>query len=186
MRTIIFFVAVIFISKSIHAQNADNIDSVSFGNKKVISKNLIPEFLNRPSYIDFEKDSLIDLEYPKSYRSQRVKFGKSGYFTTVAHSHSTVRIKKTGILNFIVRLESGTDPRVRFELLAFTIKKDCREIQLSEMNHWKNTVTTIYTKIDYQIKKVSEGVYVLIISNLNAGEYFFGTTEEVYAFGIDE
>ena len=40
-------------------------------------------------------------------------------------------------------------------------------------------------KISYDVKKIKEVYYYLVVKNLDKGEYFLGSSGFMFAFGID-
>jgi hypothetical protein len=146
---------------------------------------LIPEFSNRPLYMDLKNDKLVDLESARvGTKTRLVKLGRAGIYAEIENANSAVRILHADTLKFIARVNAGVDPRIYFELMALSIRKDKREIKVTEVT-WKNTTQKVYEKIPFTISKVKDGVYILLLPHLAAGEYLFGTDKGSYAFGID-
>jgi len=147
---------------------------------------LIPEFSNRPLYMDLKNDKLVDLEKARvGTKTRLVKFGRAGIYAELENANSAVRILHADTLKFIVRVNAGVDPRIYFELMALSIRKDKREIKVTEVSAWKNTKQSVYEKIPFTISKVQDGVYILLLPHLATGEYLFSTDKGSYAFGID-
>jgi hypothetical protein len=188
MRCLIIYILLAFFTKSLAAQNDTlSVPPVSSSDFK-IKRHLIPEFRNRPLYIDIRNNSLVELEKPIfKTKVKGAGFAKSGYYMVAVYDKSPVRIKKTDTLIFIARVTPGSDPTDIIELSVFSSKGNKRKTQVvTEIDLWNNTAKNPYERMSYSTKKVAEGVYLLLIEKLNPGEYFFAVKTGLYAFGIDE
>lgn len=77
----------------------------------------------------------------------------------------------------------GTDPTSVFDLVQFEVRKDQRVFITSKAKATSNT--TSFEKINYGVKKNKEGYYYLTIKNPNSGEYFFGSSDFMFAFSVE-
>ena len=121
----------------------------------------------------------------KTEESSESVYHRAGIYAELENANSAVRILHADTLKFIVRVNAGVDPRIYFELMALSIRKDKREIKVTEVSAWKNTKQSVYEKIPFTISKVQDGVYILLLPHLATGEYLFSTDKGSYAFGID-
>jgi hypothetical protein len=188
MKQLLILVLVLITVQPLFGQ----LDTTSMRQKRDSSNNIketnlpIPEFKKKPYLLDENSNSLIELEKPNITVQGKLKgIGKAQSISIVDDPSSPVKIKKTDTLRFIVRGTPDVDPRDEFELIQFTVKKNKREIVVDEANGWKGTSKTVYTKIPYSIKKVIEGVYLLLVFNLHPGEYFIANSGIYYAFSLE-
>ena len=125
-----------------------------------------------------EKSNYNKLNQAKGYR------GKEGGFF-LNHSKSPVRIKASSAVQFIVKVNPGTNPTSIIDLVAFEIREDQRVLITNRLSGSGTESYTSLDKMSYQVKKVAEGVYLLTATGLKAGEYLLGTHDNMFAFGID-
>ena len=148
-----------------------------------VQAQVIPEFIDNPAFYDPKKKILVELEksqYNTIAKAKGLFKAEAGFFLN--GSSSPVKIDKEQELSFMVKVQPGTDPTTVFDLVQFDVKNGKRVFITS-----KATVagsSNSYTKIDYEVKKIKEGVYYLIVPNLQAGEYFFGSKDFMFAFSI--
>lgn len=145
----------------------------------------LPEFNDKPAFCSQDKSSLVELEKSQYQPMSRPE----GFVSVVAGYHlggatSNVRVKSSTDLEFVIKVSPGTDPTSVVDLLAFTTEDGERIIITTKTSKFDGSKATI-VKIPYQVKKIADGVYVLSVSNLKPGEYFFGGTDSMFAFGID-
>lgn len=154
---------------------------LSFFNLK--AQNL-PEFNDKPAYVDTKTKELKELEKNQYYTMAKAK-GLSkieaGFFLNGLSS--SVRITKQDEIKFIVKVTTGTDPTSVFDLVQFEIRKDQRVFITTKAK--ATSTSTSFEKINYEVKKIKEGYYYLIVKKLDVGEYFFGSSEFMFAFGIE-
>ena len=156
---------------------------ISFLNGISQSTNL-PEFINKPGYKDPKTSQLIDLEksqYNSMAKANGLFKAEGGYF--LQGSSSTVKISKQSKLEFIVKVTPGTDPTSIFDLAKFDVRNDKR-VYITTKAKATNTSTST-PKINYDVKKIKDGYYFLVVSSLEKGEYFFGANDFMYAFSIE-
>ena len=147
----------------------------------------IPEFLNKPAYYNEHDASLVSLErspYQPLVKARALGLGggTAGFF--LEGPASPVRITASANLEFMLKVTPGVDPETILDLGQFTIK-DGKRIFITTKIKLLSADSTSYAKIPYGIKKTSEGVYLLSMSNLKPGEYFLGSADYMFAFGID-
>jgi hypothetical protein len=147
----------------------------------------VPEFLNKPAYYNDHDTSLLQLErspYHQIIKTKALGFGGAtgGFFLDGAAS--PVRIVAGTNVQFIIKVTPGVDPETILELCQFTIKDGKRFIITVKATLGTGN-TSVYVKIPFDVKKASEGVYVLTVSNMKPGEYFLGGSDQMFAFGVD-
>lgn len=150
----------------------------------VLQAQSLPEFNDKPAYVDPKTKQLRELEKSQYNTIARAKgmFKAEGGFSLSGIS-SPVRFPKQDELNFIVKMTPGQDPTSIFDLAQFEVRKDQR-VLITTLAKATST-TTSFAKINYEVKKIKEGYYYLIVKNLDKGEYFFGSKDFMFAFGID-
>ena len=95
---------------------------------------------------------------------------------------SSVKLPKQDELKFIVKITPGEDPTSIFDLAQFEVRKDQRLLITTVAK--ATSTTTSFAKITYEVKKIKDGYYYLIVRNLDKGEYFFGSKDFMFAFAI--
>ena len=143
----------------------------------------LPEFNNKPSYFDEKTKKLIELEkssYQTMAKAKGIFKAEAGFF--IEGATSPVKIQNNKELKFMVKVEPGTDPTSVFDLVQFEIKKDKRVFITSKASIGKSSNS--FEKINYEVKKIKEGYYYLIVKDLPKGEYFFGSNDFMFAFSI--
>ena len=144
----------------------------------------LPEFNDKPAYFNVKTKTLTELEksqYNTMAKAKGLFKAESGFFLN--GTVSSVRIPKQEELKFILKTTPGNDPTSVFDLVKFEIRKEQRVFITTTA---KSTSTaTSFEKINYEAKKIKEGYYYLIVKNLDKGEYFFGSSGFMFAFGID-
>jgi len=148
------------------------------------AQNALPEFNDKPSYFDAKTKQLVELEKSQYNTMAKAKglFSAEGGFFLKGIS-SSVRIAKQEELKFIVKVTPGIDPTSVFDLVKFEIRKDQRVFITTKAK--TTSTSTSFEKISYEVKKIKEGYYYLIVKKLDKGEYFLGSSDFMFAFGID-
>jgi hypothetical protein len=144
----------------------------------------LPEFNNKPAYVDSKSKQLIELE-KSSYNSLAKAKGlfkaEAGYF--LEGKSSPVKIAQQPELKFVVKVSPGNDPSSILDLAQFEVRKEQR-IYITTTAKTGSTTSSI-KKITYEVKKIKDGYYYLIAKNLAKGEYFFGSSESMFAFSVE-
>ncbi len=143
----------------------------------------LPEFIDKPAYFDSKTNQLVELEKSQYNTMAKAKgiFKAEGGFT-LNGTASSVKIAKQAELKFIVKIAPGIDPTSVFDLAHFEVRKDQRVFITTTAK--AVSTSTSYQKISFDVKKIKDGYYYLIAKNLDKGEYFFGSKDFMYAFGI--
>lgn len=148
------------------------------------AQNSLPEFNNKPAYFNAKTNELIELEksqYNTMAKAKGLFRAEGGFF--ISGISSSAKITKLPELKFIVKVVSGNDPTAILDLVKFEIRKDKRVFITTKS--YVNSTSNSFEKINYEIKKIKEGYYYLIVKNLEKGEYFFGSYDFMYAFSVD-
>ncbi len=144
----------------------------------------VPEFIDAPAYYDKATWNLQELErsqYNLMSKATGLIKAESGFFLNAAKS--PVRLEVSDTLRFAIKVVPGTDPRTIIDLIQFDVRNDKRVFITSKAKGFSSS--TSYEKISYGIHKISDGAYVLSVTGLQRGEYFFGSKDYMFAFGID-
>lgn len=144
----------------------------------------LPEFNDKPAYFDAKTKQLVELEksqYNTMAKAKGLFKAEGGFFLNGISS--SVKIAKQEELKFVVKVASGIDPTSVFDLVKFEVKKNQRVFITTKTK--TTSTSTSFEKINYEVKKIKEGYYYLTIKNLDTGEYFFGTSDFMFAFGIE-
>ena len=144
----------------------------------------LPEFNDKPAFFDVKTKTLMELEksqYNTMAKAKGLFKAESGFFLN--GTASSVRIPKQEELKFILKTTPGIDPTSVFDLVQFEIRKEQR-IFITTTAKSTSTATS-FEKISYEVKKIKEGYYYLIVKHLDKGEYFLGSSGFMFAFGID-
>ena len=144
----------------------------------------LPEFNDKPAYYNENESTLIELEksqYNIMSKAKGVFKAEGGFFLNGATS--PVKIGKKEVLKFIVKVLPGTDPTSVLDLIQFEIRKDQRIFITVKAKALSNTNS--FEKINYTVEKIKDGYYYLIAKELDTGEYFFGSSDFMFAFSIE-
>ncbi len=166
MKYALFLIAILFSSFITNAQNN------------------LPEFKDKPVYFDSKNKQIKELEksqYNTMAKAKGLFSAEAGFFLN--GTSSNIKIAKQQELIFIVKVAPGTDPTSVFDLVQFEVRKDQRVFITSKAK--ATSTTTSFEKINYGVKKIKEGYYYLTIKNLDSGEYFFGSSDFMFAFSIE-
>ena len=156
---------------------------ILFSVVSVKSQNL-PEFNDKPVYYNIKTKTVTDLEksqYNTMAKAKGLFKAEGGFF--LHGNASSVRIPKQEVLKFILKTTPGIDPTSVFDLVKFEIRKEQRIFITTTAK--MTSSSTSFEKISYEVKKIKEGYYYLIVKNLDKGEYFLGSSGFMFAFGID-
>lgn len=150
----------------------------------VVQSQNLPEFNDKPAYLDPKTKQLKELEKSQYNTMAKAKgiFKAEGGFSLNGIS-SSVKLPKQDELKFIVKITPGQDPTSIFDLAKFEVRKDQR-VLITTLAKATSTTTSL-AKINYEVKKIKEGYYYLIVKNLDKGEYFFGSKDFMFAFGVE-
>jgi hypothetical protein len=149
-----------------------------------VNAQTLPEFNDKPAYVDAKTKELKELEksqYNKMAKAKGLFGAEAGFFLNGVSS--SVKFPKQDELKFVVKVTPGVDPTSVFDLVQFEIRKDQRVFITTKAK--TTSTTTSFEKINYELKKIKDGYFYLIVKNLNNGEYFFGSSEFMFAFGIE-
>lgn len=144
----------------------------------------LPEFNDKPAYIDTKTKQLKELEksqYSTMAKAKGLLSAEGGFFLNGASS--SVKIAKQAELQFIVKVAPRTDPTSVFDLVQFEVRKDQRVFITTKAK--ATSSSTSFEKISYDVKKIKDGYYYLIVKTLDKGEYFFGSNDFMFAFSVE-
>ena len=144
----------------------------------------LPEFNDKPVYYNVKTKALTELEksqYNTMAKAKGLFKAEGGFFLNGIKS--SVRIPNQEELKFIIKTTPGIDPTSVFDLVKFEIRKEQRVFITTTAK--TTSTSTSFEKISYDVKKIKEGYYYLVVKNLDKGEYFFGSSGFMFAFGID-
>lgn len=148
------------------------------------AQTILPEFNDKPSYFDSKTRQLKKLEksqYNTIAKAKGLFKAEGGFFLN--GNASEVRIAKQDELMFVVKVSEGADPTSIFDLVQFEVRNDKRFFITTKAK--LTSTSTSFEKINYDVKKIKQGYYYLVVKNLDKGEYFFGSNDFMFAFGID-
>ncbi len=149
----------------------------------ISAQNALPEFNDKPAFYDSGVNKLIELEksqYNIMTKAKGLFKGEGGFFLNGISS--SVLIDQQKELKFVVKVNPGTDPTSIFDLVAFEIRNDQRVFITTRANAL--STTSFFEKITFGVEKIKEGYYYLTVTDLKKGEYFFGASDFMYAFGV--
>lgn len=150
----------------------------------VVNAQNLPEFNDKPAFLDPATKQLKELEKSQYNTIARAKgmFKAEGGFSLNGIS-SSVKLPRKDELKFIVKITPGVDPTSVFDLAQFEVRKDQR-VFITTLAKATSTSTSV-AKINFEVVKIKEGYYYLIARNLDKGEYFFGSKDFMFAFGVE-
>jgi len=145
---------------------------------------ILPEFNDKPAYFDSKYNKLIELEksqYNTMAKAKGLFKAEGGFFLN--GSSSSVKIAMQNELRFIVKVLPSIDPTSVLDFVKFEVRDDKRVFITTKAK--ATSTSTSFEKINYQVEKIKEGYYYLVVKELNKGEYFFGSNDFMFAFSID-
>ncbi len=157
-----------------------------------------PDFKNQPMlYSDGNLSSLEKQVAENKIKIKGLGYGGSQQTISVPGGHSPVRVSKTP--TFIIWVDEGIDPQSLIVFSKMDVKKKKRSVAMAKYSAFAAYGATGKSMsgkyhVDYDIKKVQEGVYKIIVrSELDSEmEYVFYNAEKtsdqqltVYLFGTD-
>lgn len=148
------------------------------------AQQLLPEFNDKPAYLDSKEKKIIELEksqYNILVKAKGLFKGEGGFF--IEGTSSGVKIALQDELKFLVKVNQGTDPTSVLDLVAFEIRNDQR-VFITTRGRALGT-TSSFEKITFDVEKIKEGYYYLTVAGLEKGEYFFGSSDFMYAFSVE-
>jgi hypothetical protein len=165
MKALVLLAAILFVYSNTRAQS-------------------LPEFNDKPVYVAAKTKQLIELEksqYNTMAKAKGLSSAEGGFF--LKEASSTVKIAKQAELMFVVKVTPGTDPTSVFDLVQFEVRKDQRVFITTRAK--ATSTSTSFEKINYEVKKIKEGYYYLLVKHINSGEYFFGSNDFMFAFSVE-
>ncbi|MGV3697990.1 hypothetical protein [Flavobacterium sp.] len=144
----------------------------------------LPEFNDKPAYVNTKSKKLLELEksqYNTMAKAKGLFSAEGGFFLNGASS--PVKIAAAKELTFVVKVTPGTDPSSIFDLVQFEVKKDKRVLITTKAK--AISTSSSFEKISFDVKRIKEGYYYLITKDLKKGEYFFGSSEFMFAFSVE-
>jgi len=145
---------------------------------------LLPEFNDKPAYYNVKDKKLVELEksqYNTLAKAKGLFKAEAGFF--INESSSPVKISKQTELKFIIKVTPGTDPTSVVDFVKFEVRDNKRVFITTKAK--VTSTSTSFEKIMYVVEKIKEGNYFLIVKNLDKGEYFFGSSEFMFAFSVE-
>lgn len=149
----------------------------------LVAQNL-PEFNDKPALYNAKSKQIIELEksqYNTIAKAKGLFSAEGGFFLNGATSN--IKTPKQDELLFIVKVTPGTDPTSIFDLVQFEVRKNQRVFITTKAK--ATSTSTSFEKIGYEVKKIKEGFYYLIVNKLEKGEYFFGSNDFMFAFSVE-
>lgn len=151
-----------------------------------------PEFTMRP-YMLGSDNTLKNLERVDVQTDMKAKVSGVEMFFTAFNSKSDVRISKSAIPRFIIKVEPGTDPANIISLGIGEVKKDKRRFLQSSQNAKGEARDISTTSVKLEFKKISDGLYEIVLPAMSSGEFAFmpvkigisDTKVKFSCFGID-
>lgn len=153
---------------------------LSFANLKAQS---LPEFKDKPAYLDIKTKKLLELEksqYNTMAKAKGLFSAEAGFF--LKGTSSPVKISAAKELVFVVQVNPGTDPASVFDLVQFEVRNNQRVFITTKAK--ATSTSTSFEKINFEVKKIKDGYYNLVVKDLKKGEYFMGSSEFMFAFSI--
>lgn len=137
-----------------------------------------PEFAEQVLVLKSDSEGIL---LPRESGSIKAKAAASLYLTgigkvksriTLSGNASDVKIAKSSITRFIVKgADNKTDPKSFVSFFKFEVKKNKRQAQIAEVGTFSGSSVNSLSNIDFQAKKYGESSYLIVIDNLESGEY---------------
>lgn len=137
-----------------------------------------PEFAEQVLVLESDSEGIL---LPRESGAIKAKAAASLYLTgigkvksriTLDGNASEVKISKSNVTRFIVRgADNKTDPKSFISFFKFEVKKNKRQAQIAEVGTFSGSSVNSLSHIDYNAKKYGESSYLIVIDNLESGEY---------------
>lgn len=137
-----------------------------------------PEFAEQILVLKSDSEGIL---LPRESASIKAKAAASLYLTgigkvksriTLDGNASGVKIGKSNVTRFIVRgADNNTDPKSFISIFKFEVKKNKRQAQIAEVGTFSGSSVNSLSHIDFNAKKYGESSYLIVIDNLESGEY---------------
>ncbi|MCO5249727.1 MAG: hypothetical protein M9887_12355 [Chitinophagales bacterium] len=163
----------------------------------VSAQSLIPDFKNQPYAIN-GGDHLLKLEKQTVEMKTKAKGmgygGVSSYINLIPNA-SPVVLDGSNV-NFVIKTDDDVDPETLFYITKCKTNNKSRQVEMQRTSafaaYGAGGKSTKKDQVSYEIEKIQDNVYKIVIGNLEAGEYAFintaqgasGSSSIVYAFGI--
>lgn len=145
---------------------------------------LLPEFNDKPAYYQAKEKKLVELEksqYNTLAKAKGLFKAEAGFFLN--GNVSTVTLTRQPALKFVIKVTPGTDPTSVVDLVKFEVRESKRVFITTKAK--ATSTSTSFEKISYATEKIKEGYYYLVVRDLGQGEYFFGSSEFMFAFSVE-
>jgi hypothetical protein len=122
----------------------------------------LPEFNDKPAYVDTKTKELSELEksqYNTMAKAKRLATAEADFFLNGISS--PVKITKQEEVKFVVKVTPGTDPTSVLDLVQFEIRKE--QLVFITTKAKATSTSTSSEKISYQVKKIKDSYYYLIV-----------------------
>ncbi len=111
----------------------------------------------------------------------KTKAGASVYLTgigsvktriTLEGAKAKVQLPKADEIRLVIRcVDNQSDPLSIISVTSFEVKKDQRRAEIAKANTFGGSSSNTMDTIDFNAKKYGESSYLVVLSNLQAGEY---------------
>ena len=145
---------------------------------------LLPEFNDKPAWYNTKDKKLIELEksqYNTLAKAKGLFKAEAGFYLN--ESTSPVKIPQQKELKFIIKVTDGTDPTSVVDRGKLEVRDNKRVLITAKAK--MTSSSNSYEKISFDTEKIKDGYYYLIVKELGKGEYFFGSTDFMFAFSVE-
>ena len=160
------------------------------------AQSLIPDFKNQPYAINGDK--LVKLE--KQTVEMKVKAKAMGYggvsnYINMIPNTSPVVLSGSDV-SFVIKTDDDVDPETLFYITLCKTSKKGRQVEMQRTSafagYGAGGKSTKKDQVAYEIEKIQDNVYKIVVGHLEPGEYAFintaqgasGSNSIVYAFGV--
>ncbi len=137
-----------------------------------------PEFIGQVMVLQTDSTGIL---LGKESGQIKTKAGASLYLTgigsvksriTLEGAKAAVRLKEAYPIRLVIRcVDNMTDPVSIISITPFEIKKDQRRAEISKANTFGGSSSNTMERVDFNAKKYGESSYLIVLENLEAGEY---------------
>lgn len=144
----------------------------------------LPEFNDKPAWYNTKEKKVTELEksqYNTLAKAKGLFKAEAGFYLN--EPSSPVKIPQQKELKFMIKVTAGTDPTSVVDLVKLEVRDNKRVLITAKAK--MTSSSNSYEKISFSTEKIKDGYYYLIVNDLGKGEYFFGSTDFMFAFSVE-
>lgn len=131
-----------------------------------------PEYSSRPYYIDGSELKSLE-RVDATFDIKNKLYAGVDMFYIAFKPESSIQFKQGNLPRMIIKIDNDVDPNDILQLSKAIELKDRRRFQTGSMKLGGKAKDVSNTRLSLDFKKISDGIYEIILPNLEVGEYGF-------------